>query len=318
MGAGVWQRDWTISGLVRRRAFKTVIATFLYLAGSICSAVTAAEQYRLGVGDVIHVRIGQWNVVEQIYDHWQGLEGEYAVGPDGTVSIALAGAVPAVGLTVHDVAKEISFRIQQQIGTPLPPVTSVEVARFRPVYVVGAVTSPGEFPYKPRITVLQAVALAGGYFRSGMGLAAILPAKLDSLNSEIDIRKRQLSSAQELLRKQSELVKSGAIPAAQLAESEHRVRDIEVSLLQLGVQVLEVKQQLNEANPAALSFMSAGQERIVTKSRDARAKRDGRPELIYLLIRTVEGRSTAAVVDENHQLLPGDTLKIILIDESAG
>lgn len=316
LGTGVWLlRKWAVSVPVGRRHFNTIIATFLYMAASISYAGNAVEQYVLGVGDVVHVKIGQWNVVEQTYDHWEGLEGEYAVGPDGTVSIALAGTVPAAGLTVHDVAQEISARVQQQIGSVLPPATSVEIARFRPVYVVGAVASPGEFAYRPQITVLQAVALAGGYLRTDTGLAGILAAKLDSLNSEIDIREKQLRSARAELEKQSKLLKRGVVTPSHLSEYERRVSDIKVSLLQLGVAVLSVEAQLNEANPPGLNRINARQERIVTKSRDAK---EDRSELIHQLIRTVEGKVTTVIVDENHLLHPGDSLKIAVIDGSAG
>jgi protein involved in polysaccharide export with SLBB domain len=286
----------------------------MYLAASISHAGNAVDEYRLGVGDRVYVKMGQWNIVEQTYDNWEGLEGEYVVGPDGSVSIALAGAVPASGMTVHEIAEEIAARVQQKIGTPLPPATSVEVAGFRPVYVVGAVTTPGEFAYRPQMTVLQAVALAGGYFRTDTGLAGILAAKLDSLNSEIDIREKQLDSARAELEKQSKLLKRGIVNSSHLAEYERRVNDIEVSLLQLGVAVLTVEQQLNEANPSGLNLINARRERNGTGSRDAG---EDRPELIHQLIRTVEGKITTVIVDENYLLHPGDTLKIAVIDESA-
>jgi protein involved in polysaccharide export with SLBB domain len=75
-----------------------------------------------------------------------------------------------------------------------------------------------------------------------------------------------------------------------------------------------VKQQLNEANPARLNLINASPERIVTGSRDTG---EDAPELIHQLIRTVEGKITTVIVDENYLLQPGDTLKIAVIDESA-
>jgi polysaccharide export outer membrane protein len=51
----------------------------------------------------------------------------------------------------------------QRGGLVRAPSVSVEVIRYRPVFVLGEVNKPGEFPYQPGMTLLAAVALAGGF-----------------------------------------------------------------------------------------------------------------------------------------------------------
>jgi polysaccharide export outer membrane protein len=51
----------------------------------------------------------------------------------------------------------------------------VEVLTYRPVFILGEVTKPGQYPYQPRMTVLTAVAVAGGFtYRAQTGFASIL------------------------------------------------------------------------------------------------------------------------------------------------
>ena len=43
------------------------------------------------------------------------------------------------------------------------PSVSVEVATYRPIYVLGEVNKPGQYPYQPGMTVVSAAAVAGGF-----------------------------------------------------------------------------------------------------------------------------------------------------------
>lgn len=107
--------------------------------------------YLLDTGDVVRV----------IVFGNEDLSGEYAVDGAGTISIPLLGAVNARGLTT----RELETELQNQLGTELlvDPSVSVQVVAFRPFYILGEVRTPGQFPYVSEMTVLTAVALAGGY-----------------------------------------------------------------------------------------------------------------------------------------------------------
>jgi polysaccharide export outer membrane protein len=73
----------------------------------------------------------------------------------------LIGAVPARGLTTAEVSQEITAKLQQ--GYVREPKVAVEVESYRPFFVLGEVTMPGQFPFVPNLTAEGAVAIAGGF-----------------------------------------------------------------------------------------------------------------------------------------------------------
>ncbi len=150
----------------RAREVAIAVGLCLLVSGNPHSGFAqAAQDYQLGVNDRLAIKVGRWKAVEATFEGWEGLSGEYRVGPNGKISIALAGDIPAAGRTAEQISRELALRIQRRIGLDQPPATAVEVAEFRPIYVVGAVNTPGEFRYRPGMTVIQAVGLAGGIYR---------------------------------------------------------------------------------------------------------------------------------------------------------
>jgi polysaccharide export outer membrane protein len=108
------------------------------------------SEYRLGPGD--QLRITVFNE--------QDLTGTYLVGSQGTISYPLVSEVPAAGLTIP----EFTQNLQTALGAYLRnPDVSVEVANYRPFYILGEVQRPGTYPYSAGLTMLNAVATAGGF-----------------------------------------------------------------------------------------------------------------------------------------------------------
>ncbi|UYY57049.1 polysaccharide biosynthesis/export family protein [Sphingomonas sp. S2-65] len=91
----------------------------------------------------------------------QSLNGEYAVGPAGDVAFPLIGNIIAKGLNVAQLQKAIADKLAS--GYILDPRVSIEVLSYRPYYILGEVSRPGQYPYSTDLTVEQAVATAGGY-----------------------------------------------------------------------------------------------------------------------------------------------------------
>jgi polysaccharide export outer membrane protein len=83
------------------------------------------------------------------------------VRPDGKFSFPLAGEVVAVNRTVAQIQAEITNRLKTYMPEPVVSV-SVKGLDGCKVYVIGQVSKPGSFVMNPRITVLQALSLAGG------------------------------------------------------------------------------------------------------------------------------------------------------------
>jgi polysaccharide biosynthesis/export protein ExoF len=132
----------------------------ILLALTWTTAPVAADEYRLGTLDRLRIKVQEW----------PDLTGEYTVTADGVVSLPLIGNVNAAGLRVGDVAQEISDRLQRRSEGEARPFAAVEILQFRPFSIVGDVQRPGEYPYRPGLTVLQAVGIAGGYYRPEVGL----------------------------------------------------------------------------------------------------------------------------------------------------
>jgi polysaccharide export outer membrane protein len=91
----------------------------------------------------------------------QDITGEYEIDGSGSVSIPLAGHVKAAGLTTKQVERAIAAALSK--GIVRDPRVNVEVAAYRPYYILGEVKKSGEYPYRNGLTVMDAVASAGGF-----------------------------------------------------------------------------------------------------------------------------------------------------------
>jgi protein involved in polysaccharide export with SLBB domain/predicted nucleic acid-binding Zn-ribbon protein len=135
------------------------------LAGLPGVGSAAPAAYTLGPGDQLRVKVYEWRSAVGDVHEWSALNGEFGVAADGNVSLPLVGSVPAAGRTVDELAATIAARLQQAMGLATPPQPSVEVFKYRPFYILGTVGKPGEYPYRPGMTVLHAISIAGGLFR---------------------------------------------------------------------------------------------------------------------------------------------------------
>jgi exopolysaccharide production protein ExoF len=92
------------------------------------------------------------------------LSGDYRVNVDGTVSIPVVGRIPISGLGIADLERTLSQKVTEIVGQESS--ASVEVAEYRPIYVTGYVNRAGPMPWDPGMSVLQAIAVAGGPYRA--------------------------------------------------------------------------------------------------------------------------------------------------------
>lgn len=119
----------------------------------------AVAGYRLGAGDQVRVTV---------FRH-EDLSGEFQLDGEGFFALPLVGEVKGGGKTVRDLEVDIedSFR---DGGYLVNPQVSLEVLNYRPFYILGEVNQPGSYPYVNGMTVINAVALAGGYtYRASQG-----------------------------------------------------------------------------------------------------------------------------------------------------
>jgi polysaccharide export outer membrane protein len=129
------------------------IAALVGCGGSnrVVSTRVPPTEYRIAAEDVLEV--GVWKEPE--------LSRTVLVRPDGNISLPLAGELRAEGRTARELEREIAGLIGNRIADPVVSVVVKEI-RDAQVYVLGEVARPGSFPLERQMTVLHALALAGG------------------------------------------------------------------------------------------------------------------------------------------------------------
>ena len=114
-------------------------------------AEASPQTYRLALGDKVKVTV--FNEPD--------VSGEFQISSAGKIALPLAGDVVAANRTVDElesaVAKKLNGRFVKN------PRVAVEVLTYRPFNVVGEVKNAGQYPYRPGLTIHDAVAMAGGY-----------------------------------------------------------------------------------------------------------------------------------------------------------
>jgi polysaccharide export outer membrane protein len=88
------------------------------------------------------------------------LSGEYEIDPAGYVSLPLAGTIKAAGLSKPQFEQELSKKFRGEYLKD--PKVTVDVSNFRPFYILGEVSKPGEYSFKSGLNIMSAIALAGG------------------------------------------------------------------------------------------------------------------------------------------------------------
>jgi len=91
----------------------------------------------------------------------EGLTASYSVDTSGNITLPLIGAVRARGVSTAGLQQAIAAKLRN--GFVREPHVAVEVEAYRPFFILGEVTLPGQYPYVPNMTVETAVAIAGGY-----------------------------------------------------------------------------------------------------------------------------------------------------------
>jgi len=144
---------------------RPIAALLALLGGCLLSGSSMAAEYRLASGDTIEISIAGTAPLQQ----------RAVLGLDGTVSLPVMGEIKAAGLTLSELRAKISAEIPKKmmrqrttegrelIFAVLPEEVTLNIVEYRPVYINGDVTRPGEQPFRPGMTVRQALAVAGGY-----------------------------------------------------------------------------------------------------------------------------------------------------------
>lgn len=142
--------------ITSRREMLAALGAMVAVSGLPATAALAQEQdtkalYRLDTGDKLRITVfGE-----------EELSGEFEVDDSGSISLPLIGEVPAATKSVRELERAVAKQLAD--GYLVNPRVSIEVLNYRPFYILGEVEKPGKYPYVNGMTVLNAVAVAGGY-----------------------------------------------------------------------------------------------------------------------------------------------------------
>jgi len=134
-----------------------IVFTFLALLFSFQSVLgneqdsDGAPAYRLSAGD---------RVLITVFGH-EDLSGEFEINGADVISMPLISDVEAAGLTVNELEAAIVDALKPDYLRN--PIVSAEVVNYRPFYIIGEVVNPGSYLYTNGMTVINAVAVAGGF-----------------------------------------------------------------------------------------------------------------------------------------------------------
>jgi polysaccharide biosynthesis/export protein len=132
-------------------------ATSLQKAEDNDNALPVAGEYIVGAGDTLTITV------------WENpdLNQEVVVRPDGKISFPLINEITVENRTLPQISREITRRLAEYIKTPNVNIALKQVGGNK-VMVLGEVRSPGMYKLEQRKTVLEAIALAGGFGRDAV------------------------------------------------------------------------------------------------------------------------------------------------------
>ncbi|WP_457094457.1 polysaccharide biosynthesis/export family protein [Microvirga sp. P5_D2] len=243
-----------------------------------------ADEYRLGAQDKLRIKVVEWRPDKTEYFNWDVFAGEYAVSASGMISLPLIGSMPAAGMTPDAFAATVADTLQKRAGLPNHPEAAVEITQYRPIYVVGNVERPGEYAYRPGLTVQQAVGLASGFYRqTETGLIRLERDRITALGAYENAR----------LEVQRALVRRARL-TAELSESEQ----------------IDVPDQLrNDANTLRLV---ADEAAVMNARRDAlRSRLTANAEIKVLYSKEVESLEQKVAVQDKQIALARRELKSV-------
>lgn len=184
-----------------RRIMRQLVVALIAMAGlggMLKPAPAAEAEYRVAAQDRLRIKVSEWRPNARELFEWSALSGEFTVSSAGMLSLPIVGTFSVDSQTPTEIAALISERLKGTAGLVNAPAAAVEIAQHRPIYVVGSVERPGEYAFRPTMTVMQAIAIAGGFQRSEMALARF---ERETIIAEGEMRVQQTQQLALLIRR---------------------------------------------------------------------------------------------------------------------
>ncbi len=179
-------------------------------------------EYRVAAQDRLRIKVSEWRPTSRELFEWSALTGEFGVSSAGMLSLPVVGTFSVDGKAPAEIAALISERLKSAAGLVNAPAAAVEIAQYRPIYIVGAVERPGEYAFRPTMTALQAVAIAGGFQRMELALGRF---ERETIIAEGEIRVQQTQLLSLQVRRDRLLAEASKAEAISFSENLRRGLD---------------------------------------------------------------------------------------------
>ena len=273
--------------------------------------ISERSGYRLGSFDQLRLKIVAWRPSQAEVFEWNAVNGEYTIDADGKISIPLIGEIQAADLTTGALADRVAERLQERLNINQRLDGTVEIVKFRPFYIVGDVANSGEYSYRPGLTVIQAMSIAGGLPRShAIDVHQIerdvagWTGEINQLSDERSMVTAQIEQQEKLLliaQQDKQLVdnkqRTGLVTEPRILAAQRDVAIAESELLRLKGRFKEIGYKI--ATDKVLVLQS---DRIAPTWTGA--------QLGFSIVRAKEGGFAEIPATETTLVLPGDTIKV--------
>lgn len=233
--------------------------------------------YRLGAADQINLRVVVWDSVTLNFSDLEAISGAYEISSDGSVMLPIVGRLEAAGSTTDELSVRVADALQTNTGLSETPSVAIGVLKYRPIFVLGDVARPGEYPFRPGMRAVQLLALAGGYYRlaeeQGSGLVregvrvagALREIRVDQTSARIREARLQAeaSGAEDFLLPTGLSHPDGQVAIDWIYESERRLMQTRRDALARSVESLNSSRELLETEVRILGDKKAGLDRQI-------------------------------------------------------
>jgi polysaccharide export outer membrane protein len=151
------------------------------------AARVGAADYVIGAGDVLQIFV--WKEPD--------LTREATVRVDGRITVPLIGDLQAAGRSPQQLGKDLGRELGRFLESPQVTVGVAQPNSSR-FYVVGNVARAGQFPLGSRLTVLQALAIAGGFGEYAKTDSIVVIRDEDGNQTVIPVNYKKLESGREI------------------------------------------------------------------------------------------------------------------------
>jgi protein involved in polysaccharide export with SLBB domain len=269
------------------------------------------SNYHLGPFDQLRLKVVAWRPSQAEVFEWNSVNGEYTIDAGGNISVPLIGEIRASDRTTGELANRVAERLQERLNITQKLDATVEIIKFRPFYIVGDVASSGEYSYRPGMTVIQAMSIAGGLPRSHeMDVHQIerdvvgWTGEMDQLADERTMVNAQIEQQEKLLliaQQDKQLVdnkqKTGLVTEPRLLAAQRDAATAASELIRLKGRLKEI------ANKIATN-------KVLILQSDRIAPTWAGAQLRFSIVRSKGTSFTEMPATETTLVAPGDTIKV--------